>query len=163
REVLGITGSDTGGPRRYDAAPRHGADRSTSFGRTRSTSPMTGPRSSAAPPRRPAASAARADVVPGGPAPSRERPLWPTWVGPAALVTIAVGYLALWIAARPSGEPTGRFVGELSGAEAVLLMCCSLVLATLLPFIERAFGGLDRVAVWHRRAAVVGFLLLVPH
>ena len=124
---------------------------------------MTGPRSSAAPPRRPAASAARADVVPGGPAPSRERPLWPTWVGPAALVTIAVGYLALWIAARPSGEPTGRFVGELSGAEAVLLMCCSLVLATLLPFIERAFGGLDRVAVWHRRAATVGFLLLLPH
>ena len=124
---------------------------------------MTGPRSSAAPPRRPAASAARADVVPGGAAPSGERPLWPTWIGPAALVTIAVGYLALWIAARPSGEPTGRFVGELSGAEAVLLMCCSLVLATLLPFIERAFGGLDRVAVWHRRAATVGFLLLLPH
>jgi predicted ferric reductase len=42
-------------------------------------------------------------------------------------------------------------------------MCCSLALATLLPFIERAFGGLDRVAVWHRRVAVTGFLLLVPH
>ena len=67
------------------------------------------------------------------------------------------------IVASPAGEPSGRFVGELSGAEAVLLMCCSLALATLLPFIERAFGGLDRVAVWHRRAAVAGFLLLVPH
>jgi predicted ferric reductase len=86
-----------------------------------------------------------------------------SWIGPAALGTTAAGYLALWLAARPPGEPTGRFVGELSGAEAVLLMCCSLVLATLVPFIERAFGGLDRVAVWHRRAAAAGFVLLVPH
>src|SRR5882757_10718169 len=107
----------------------------------------------------------RTDMPPGQQteARSRGRPAWPTWTGPAALGTIAAGYLALWLVARPSGEPTGRFVGELSGAEAVLLMCCALVLATLLPFIERAFGGLDRVAVWHRRAAVAGFLLLVQH
>ncbi len=126
----------------------------------------TGSRSNAAPPsRRRAGSASRAGMVPGpqAPGPSRDGPLWPTWIGPAALGTIAVGYLALWLVARPSGEPAGRFVGELSGAEAVLLMCCALVLATLVPFIERAFGGLDRVAVWHRRAATVGFLLLVPH
>src|SRR4051794_34011491 len=97
------------------------------------------------------------------PAPSRGRAMWPAWSGPAGLGAIAVGYVVLWLVARPSGEPTGRFVGELSGAEAVLLMCCSLALATLLPFIERAFGGLDRVAVWHRRVAVTGFLLLVPH
>lgn len=57
----------------------------------------------------------------------------------------------------------GRFVGELCGAEAVLLFSCSLVLATVLAPIERAFGGLDRVAVWHRRAAVAGVLLLIPH
>lgn len=65
--------------------------------------------------------------------------------------------------ARPGGQPLGRFLGELCGAEAVLLFSCSLVLATLLASIERAFGGLDRVAVWHRRAAVPGVLLLIPH
>jgi len=115
--------------------------------------------------RRRAGSASRADTVAGqhAPAPSRDPAVWPTWIGPATLGTIAVGYLALWLVARPSGEPTGRFVGEVSGAEAVLLMCCSLVLATLLPVIERAFGGLDRVAVWHRHAATIGFLLLLPH
>ena len=42
-------------------------------------------------------------------------------------------------------------------------MSCSLVLATLLPPVERAFGGLDRVIVWHRRAAAAGVLLLIPH
>jgi predicted ferric reductase len=80
-----------------------------------------------------------------------------------ALVTIAVAYPLLWVLARPAGQPLGRFLGELCGAEALLLFSCSLVLVTLLPPIERAFGGLDRVALWHRGAAVVGVLLLIPH
>jgi predicted ferric reductase len=49
------------------------------------------------------------------------------------------------------------------GVEAVLLFSCSLVLATLLTPIERAFGGLDRVATWHRRVAVAGLVVLVGH
>ena len=83
--------------------------------------------------------------------------------GVVALVAVAVAYPVLWVVARPGGQPLGRFVGELCGAEAVLLFSCSLVLATVLAPIERAFGGLDRVAVWHRRAAVAGVLLLIPH
>jgi predicted ferric reductase len=83
--------------------------------------------------------------------------------GVVALVVVAVAFPVLWVLARPGGQPLGRFLGELCGAEAVLLFSCSLVLATVLAPIERAFGGLDRVAVWHRRAAVVGVLLLVPH
>ena len=83
--------------------------------------------------------------------------------GVVALVTVAVAFPLLWIVARPGGQPLDRFLGELSGAEAVLLFSCSLVLATVLAPIERAFGGLDRVAVWHRHAAVAGVLLLIPH
>jgi predicted ferric reductase len=81
----------------------------------------------------------------------------------AALATVATSNVVLWVAARPNGEPSGRFLGELCGAEAVLLVSCALVLATLLSPIERAFGGLDRVALWHRRVAEAGVLLLVPH
>jgi len=83
--------------------------------------------------------------------------------GGVALVAVALANVALWLAARPPQQPTGRFIGELCGAEAVLLFSCTLLLATLLPAIERAFGGLDRVAVWHRRTATAGALLLVPH
>jgi predicted ferric reductase len=83
--------------------------------------------------------------------------------GITALAAVAVGNLVLWLLARPPGESTGRFLGELCGAEAVLLFVCSLVLATVLPPIEWAFGGLDRVARWHRRVATAGVLLLVPH
>ena len=64
---------------------------------------------------------------------------------------------------RPAGQPTGRFIGEICGAEAVLLFSCTLVLTTLLSPIERAFSGLDRVVVWHRRTATAGVLLLIPH
>jgi predicted ferric reductase len=84
-------------------------------------------------------------------------------VGPALLLIVAAGNVVLWVAERPAGSPTGRFIGELCGAEAVLLFSCSLVLAALVPWGERAFGGLDRVFVWHRRVAVTGLALLVPH
>jgi predicted ferric reductase len=83
--------------------------------------------------------------------------------GVSALLAVAVANIVLWVVARPAGQPAGLFVGELCGAEAVLLFSCALVLATLLRSIERAFGGLDRVARWHRHAAVAGVLLLIPH
>ena len=84
-------------------------------------------------------------------------------IGVSALTAIAVGNLVIWIAERPNGEPTGRYIGEICGVEAVVLLACTLVLATLIPAIEFAFGGLDRVAVWHRRVATAAMLLLVPH
>ena len=84
-------------------------------------------------------------------------------IGVGVLTAIAVGNIVIWIAARPSGEPTGRYIGEVCGAEAVVLFACVLALATLIPAIEVAFGGLDRVAVWHRRVATVAMVLIVPH
>lgn len=84
-------------------------------------------------------------------------------IGVVTLTAVALGNVALWLLARPAGEPTGQFAGEICGVEAVLLLVCALVLATLLSPIERAFGGLDRVAVWHRRVATAAVVLLVPH
>jgi predicted ferric reductase len=83
--------------------------------------------------------------------------------GPTVLVAVAIGYVVLWIAARPAQQPTARFIGELCAAEALLLFSCALVLATFVPPLERAFEGLDRLIVWHRRAATVALALLVPH
>ncbi len=79
------------------------------------------------------------------------------------LLALAVGYVVLWAVARPAHVPTGRFIGEICGAEAVFLLSCCLVLAALIPAVERAFGGLDRVVVWHKRVAVAAVLLLIPH
>jgi predicted ferric reductase len=84
-------------------------------------------------------------------------------LGPVLVGTVAVANVVVWLVARPGGQPTGRFIGELCGAEAVLLFSCSLVLTSLLPGVEAAFGGLDRAVVWHRLAALAGLALLVPH
>ncbi|HEY5184610.1 MAG TPA: hypothetical protein VIM19_06825 [Actinomycetes bacterium] len=83
--------------------------------------------------------------------------------GVVVLAVVVLGSLVLWVLARPAGQPSARYTGEFLGVEAVLLFSCTLVLATLLPFIERAFGGLDRVALWHRRTAVAAVLLMVLH
>jgi predicted ferric reductase len=95
----------------------------------------------------------------------RDLALWreaPT-PGSVALVVFAVANVLAWVLARPAGQPTERYVGEICGAEAVLLFSCTLVLAMLLPAVERAFRGLDRVVVWHRRTGTAGTLLLIPH
>ena len=84
-------------------------------------------------------------------------------LGVAMLGAVVLGSVVLWVLARPSGQPGGRYVGEFFGVEAVLLFSCSLVLATLLRGIERAFGGLDRVARWHRHTAVAAVILMVLH
>jgi predicted ferric reductase len=83
--------------------------------------------------------------------------------GATALVALVITYGVLWVVARPAYEPTARYIGEICGAEALLLFSCSLVLATFIRPIERAFSGLDRVVFWHRYAATAGLLLLVPH
>ena len=83
--------------------------------------------------------------------------------GAFVVVALAVGYPLLWALARPTGQPTTRYIGEIFGTEAVFLLCISLVLVTVLPGIERAFSGLDRVAVWHRDVSTVAVLLLIPH
>jgi predicted ferric reductase len=83
--------------------------------------------------------------------------------GPAAIAALVVALAALWAAARPDGLSGSSYVGQLAGAEAILLLSVALVLISTLPWIEAWFDGIDRAAIWHRRAAITGLLLLIPH
>jgi predicted ferric reductase len=85
------------------------------------------------------------------------------WAGPGVIVGLVVGYAALWFAAAPAGEPTASYVGQFLGAEAVLLLSAGLILVSTLPWVEVAFDGIDKAAIWHRRVAITGVVLLVPH
>ena len=69
----------------------------------------------------------------------------------------------LWLVARPDGEPAGSYVGQFLGAESVLLLSIALVLISTLPWVEEYFDGIDHAAIWHRRVAIAGILLLAPH
>ena len=84
-------------------------------------------------------------------------------LGPVTIVVLLVGYTALWVVARPAGEPTGAYVGQLVGAISILLLSAALVLISSLPWVEEWFDGIDRAAIWHRRMAIAGLVLLAGH
>jgi hypothetical protein len=84
-------------------------------------------------------------------------------VGPATIAALAVGFAVLWVGARPSDPPAGSFVGQLLGAEGVLLLSVGLVLISTLRSVEQFFDGVDKAAVWHRRVAIVGTVLIGIH
>ena len=92
----------------------------------------------------------------------RSRPL-AREVGPATIGVLVVAQGLLWIFARPSPAPIRSYLGQLLGAESILLLSIGLVLISTLPSVEEWFDGIDRAAIWHRRVAITGLILLVPH
>jgi len=90
-------------------------------------------------------------------------PIRPRESGPLAIAALVVAMAVLWIVARPDGESTRSYIGQLLGAESVLLLSIGLVLISTLPWVEEWFDGIDRAAIWHRRVAIAGLVLLLPH
>jgi predicted ferric reductase len=84
-------------------------------------------------------------------------------VGGEVIFGLAITNIVLWVLLRPPGVPGAMYVDEILATTAIVLLSCSLVLATRAPFLERFFGGLDRMYIWHRWSAVAGVVLLLPH
>lgn len=93
-------------------------------------------------------------------------------VGPLTIAVVALALAGLWLVvgpgststgARPGERGWGSFLGQLAGAEAILAMSVALVLISTLPWVETWFDGIDRAAIWHRRLALTGTVLLAPH
>src|SRR2546425_2678991 len=84
-------------------------------------------------------------------------------VGGEVIVGLAIINIVLWVLLRPPGVAGTMYLGEIFATTAIVLLSCSLVLATRAPLLERFFGGLDRMYLWHRWSAVAGVVLLLPH
>jgi Predicted ferric reductase len=84
-------------------------------------------------------------------------------LGGGTIIGLTIVTILLWFLFRPPGQPTSRYLGEILGTTAIALFSCSLIVATKAPFLERLFGGLDRMYVWHRWSAIAGVVLLFPH
>ena len=102
-------------------------------------------------------------IVPTPPTVPRPPRLLAREVGPATVVLLAVAYGILWLLARPASVSAGSYFGQWCGAESILLLSIALVLISSLPWVEVWFDGIDRAAIWHRRVAMLGLLLLLPH
>ena len=83
-------------------------------------------------------------------------------VGPLTIGALTAAFVLLWLLARPAGD-VGQFVGQLIGAEGVLLLSVGLVLISTLRWVEQFFDGVDKAAVWHRRVAIAGTILIGAH
>ncbi len=88
---------------------------------------------------------------------------WSRHLGPMTIGLLVAAYVSLWLVFRPAGEPTGPYLGQLVGAVSVLLLSIALVLISTLPLVEDWFDGIDRAAIWHRRLAITGLVLLALH
>src|SRR5437588_5926617 len=84
-------------------------------------------------------------------------------VGGEVIVGVASTNVVLWVLLRPPGVPGTMYLGEIFATTAIVLLSCSLVLATRAPLLEHFFGGLDRMYLWHRWSAVAGVVLLPLH
>jgi predicted ferric reductase len=84
-------------------------------------------------------------------------------VGPITIAALAAGLAVLWVVARPNDPQAGSFAGQLLGAEGVLLLSVGLILISTLRAVEKFFDGVDKAAVWHRRVAMVGTVLIGIH
>src|SRR5436305_15333931 len=58
-------------------------------------------------------------------------------VGGEVIVGRALTNVVLWVLLRPPGVPGTMYLGEIIATTAVVLLSCSLVLATRAPFLER--------------------------
>src|SRR6476469_5310386 len=83
-------------------------------------------------------------------------------VGPLTIAALVLSFALLWLLTRPRGD-VGQFVGQLIGAEGVLLLSVGLVLISTLRWVEQFFDGVDMAAVWHRRVAMAGTAHIGEH
>ncbi len=83
--------------------------------------------------------------------------------GPVAIGVLVVALGVLWALLKPASTDTGSYIGQFLGAESVLLLTIALILISTLPWVEQWFDGIDRAAIWHRRVAILGLVLLAPH
>lgn len=88
-------------------------------------------------------------------------------IGNAVIISLVVLNLLLWLIFPPlnHGEPEYwyQYSGEVFSTSAVLLMACGIFLSTRPRFLEPYFGGLDKMYLAHKNAAVAAVLLLLAH
>ena len=83
--------------------------------------------------------------------------------GPMTAIAVGIIILLAWDWLRPAGISASYFVGDAAGVTTVYLMTLALVLATRLTWIEKWFGGLDRMYFWHKQCAQWSMFVLPAH
>src|SRR6266498_2676929 len=88
-------------------------------------------------------------------------------IGNLAIITLVILNIVVWLVFPPvnDGRPNflRQYVGEVIGSNNIILMACSLFLSTRPKWLEKYFGGLDKMYMTHRHTGTAAFLLIFVH
>jgi predicted ferric reductase len=88
-------------------------------------------------------------------------------LGNLVIIALVVLNILVWFIFPPVNDGRQNFerswAGEILGSTVIILMASALFLSTRPKWAEPFFGGLDKMYLTHRRAAVSAFLLLFLH
>jgi predicted ferric reductase len=88
-------------------------------------------------------------------------------LGNLAIIALLALNVAVWLAFPPENDGRPQFMrqyaGEVIGANNIILMACSLFLSTRPKWVEKYFGGLDKMYVTHRHTGTAALLLIFVH
>src|SRR6266496_4562279 len=88
-------------------------------------------------------------------------------IGNLAIITLVILNIIVYLVFPPvnDGRPNflRQYVGEVIGSNNIILMACSLFLSTRPKWLEKYFGGLDKMYMTHRHTGTAAFLLIFVH
>jgi len=88
-------------------------------------------------------------------------------IGNLSIIALVILNVVVWFVFPPVNDGRENFVrqyaGEVIGSMNIILMACSLFLATRPKWAEPYFGGLDKMYVTHRHTSTAAFLLIFVH
>lgn len=84
-------------------------------------------------------------------------------LGPPMLTITIAAFGLQWLASLPGPSDRAVYLGQALGSMSLVMMSLALALVSIGPQLEGLFSGLDKVMMWHKRIAVAGAALILPH
>ncbi len=88
-------------------------------------------------------------------------------IGNSLIFLLVAINIILWFVTQPTSEiapnTQAQFYGEMIAATAMVLMGISMFLSAKPRWLERFFGGLDKMYQSHKQASILAFFLLIAH
>ena len=88
-------------------------------------------------------------------------------IGNLAIIALVILNIVVWLVFPPENDGRPNFLrqyaGEVIGSNNIILMACSLFLSTRPKWLEKYFGGLDKMYMTHRHTGTAAFLLIFVH
>ncbi len=88
-------------------------------------------------------------------------------IGNLTIIALVILNIVVWLVFPPAydGDPNflRKYAGEVIGSNNIVLMACSLFLATRPKWAEKYFGGLDKMYITHRHTGTAALLLIFVH